>query len=86
MLKVQQKQCATCIFNVRFWSKKELSRFLVEIKDPHMRGHYYTHRICHHSKDAVCAKFWAQYKDRFNVGQIAQRLNLVEYVDHDISL
>jgi hypothetical protein len=48
-----------------------------------MDGFFSGHRICHHSDKAVCAGFWARHKDDFALGQIAQRMGLVEKVDHD---
>ena len=81
MLQVQAKQCETCIFKKGFhW---HLKRLLDDIRDPHMAGYFRGHRICHHSKNAVCAGFWKRYKDHFDLGQVAQRLGLVEYVEHD---
>ncbi len=43
------------------------------------------HRVCHHGPgrgpNAVCCRgFW----DEFQAGQLAQRLNFVEFVDVDI--
>jgi hypothetical protein len=59
-----------------------LARLEDAVRDPHMgfRGH----RICHHSKDACCRGFWNAHKDEFQMGQIAQRLNMVEFVNVDI--
>jgi hypothetical protein len=80
---VQRKQCKTCIFKVQCWSPGFLEEKLKEIKDPHMERFFVGHRICHHSGTACCAGFWARHKDDFQLGQLAQRLGLVEYVDHD---
>jgi len=48
-----------------------------------MKGFFSGHRICHHSDTACCAGFFARHKDHFPLGQIAQRLGFVEYVEHD---
>jgi hypothetical protein len=60
-----------------------LAELLDEIRDPAMDGHFRGHRICHHSRNAVCAGFWARYRDHFDLGQLAQRLNLVTLVNDD---
>ena len=44
-------------------------------------------RECHHAKrgSGVCCRgFWDRHADDFQAGQIAQRLNLIEYVKEDI--
>jgi hypothetical protein len=41
------------------------------------------HRVCHHSADVCCRGFWEAHKDEFPAGQIAQRLNIVEFVEVD---
>lgn len=80
-LKVQKKQCATCIY--REDSPLDLERLEGEIADEH--GGFNGHRICHHAHkcEAVCAGFWARHKNKFQLGQIAQRLGLVEFVNVD---
>lgn len=81
MLKVQETQCATCIY--RPDSPLDLKSLEDACADEHMPGFFKSHRICHHSRDAVCAGFWRRYKDRFTLGQIAQRLGLVRFVRED---
>lgn len=81
MLKVQRRQCATCIY--RPASPLDLEKLEAEIADPQMPGYFTGHRICHHTEDAVCAGFWARYKDRFTLGQLAQRLGWVRLVTED---
>jgi hypothetical protein len=83
MLRVQRKACATCIFTSPVWRPGQLDALLDEVRDPHLPGHFRGHRVCHHSQDAVCAGFWARYRDNFDLGQLAQRLNVVEFVDDD---
>jgi hypothetical protein len=80
-LRVQRRQCDTCIY--RKDSPLDLKKLEAQIADPHMPGHFKGSRICHHSKDAVCAGFWRRHKDDFDAGQLAQRLGLVELVDDD---
>ena len=80
MFTVQRKQCATCIF--RDDNPLDLDTLLAAVSDGY--GGFRGHRICHHSKDACCAAFWSRYKDKFPIGQIAQRLDLVEFVDDDV--
>jgi len=54
-----------------------------EARDPHMGFNAY--RACHHdrSNTTCCKGFWDNHKDEFQVGQVAQRLNLVEFVEVD---
>ncbi len=79
MLRVQRKQCSTCIY--RSDSPLDLDRLEREVADGY--GGFEGHRICHHSENACCAGFWARHKDDFQLGQIAQRLNMVEFVNDD---
>ena len=77
--RVQRSMCATCIF--RPGSPLDLERLLADIADPH--GGFAGHRICHHSADACCAGFWGRHRNDFAIGQIAQRLGIVELVSDD---
>lgn len=80
MLKVQQNSCATCIY--RKDSDLDIQVLEDQVRDEHIG--FKGHRICHHSKDACCRGFWNRHKDEFPLGQIAQRLGLVEFVgDND---
>lgn len=86
MLKVQRVQCATCIY--RPDSSLDIRKLERQIADPRMKGHFKGARLCHHgsnrrSKGVICAGFWARHKDHFDVGQLAQRLNFVEFVTVD---
>jgi len=80
-LRVQRKRCATCIF--RKDSSLDLRALLDAVRDKKARGFawFKGYRICHYSRNAVCAGFWEKYRDRFQLGQIAQRLGFVELVD-----
>lgn len=82
MFKVQRKQCLTCIYKKN--SPLDLAKLEADIADPCMIGYFIGYRICHHSKDACCAGFWAKHKDNFTSGQFAQRFDMIEYVDEDI--
>jgi hypothetical protein len=79
-LEVQRRMCRTCIY--RPDSPLDLAHLEAQAADGY--GGFKGHRICHHSKTAVCAGFWKRHKDRFQLGQIAQRLGCVVRVDHDV--
>lgn len=82
MLDVQDRQCATCIYRVD--SHFDVPALLAQIADPRMVGFFSGYRICHHSTTAVCRGFWDRHRDNFTVGQLAQRLNVVRFVHHDV--
>jgi hypothetical protein len=79
---VQRRMCPTCIY--RPDSPLDLAALENEVRDPH--GGFTRHRICHHSQDTCCRGFWDAHKDEFQMGQIAQRLNMVEFVHVDTFL
>jgi hypothetical protein len=74
--KVQKKACATCIY--RKDSTLNIKKLEADVRDKYMG--FKGHRICHHSKDVCCRGFWNRHKNEFAMGQIAQRLNMVEFV------
>lgn len=77
--KVQKRMCATCIYRPGLgWDLKTL---IAQITDKH--GFLNGHRVCHHSNDVCCRGFWEAHKDDFQMGQLAQRLNFVEFVHVD---
>jgi hypothetical protein len=80
MFRVQRRMCATCIYHQN--SPLDLQKLENEIRDNY--GGFNGYRICHHSKAACCRGFWEAHKDEFQLGQIAQRLNCVEFVDEDV--
>jgi len=82
MLKVQSRACSTCIY--RKDSPLDLNKLEADIADKYMPGYFKGHRICHHSKDVCCRGFWNRHKDKFTLGQIAQRLGFVQFVNIDI--
>lgn len=77
--KVQKKQCKSCIYGPD--SPLDTEALEAEIADEY--GGFKGHRICHHSDDVCCRGFWERHKDEFQMGQIAQRLGMVEFVDVD---
>jgi hypothetical protein len=79
MFKVQKKQCSTCIY--RPDSPLDLAKLEAAIADEH--GGFKNHRTCHHSNDVCCRGFWDRHKDEFPGGQLAQRLDCVEFVEVD---
>ncbi len=82
MFRIQQKMCRTCIY--RSDSHLDLAELEAEVAD--RCGGFCKHRLCHHADDidgVCCHGFWTRHKDKFPLGQIAQRLNTVEFVDVD---
>lgn len=79
MFDVQSKQCATCIY--RQDSTLNIAHLEGQVADKY--GGFKGHRTCHHSTTACCRGFWNRHKDKFQMGQIAQRLGLVRFVQHD---
>jgi hypothetical protein len=77
--RVQRTRCATCIY--RKDSPLDLAALEAQVRDPH--GGFRDFRICHHSEKLCCRGFWDRHKDEFQLGQIAQRLGLVEFVTED---
>ena len=75
--KVQANACSTCIY--RKDSPLDLKKLEEEVRDPYIG--FKGHRICHHSDDICCRGFWNRHKDEFQMGQVAQRLGMVEFVD-----
>lgn len=76
---VQKKMCTTCIYKPG--SPLDLKALENQVRDEYVG--FKGHRICHHSDDVCCRGFWEAHKDEFQIGQIAQRLNMVEFVDVD---
>lgn len=74
--KIHSKSCDTCIY--RKDSSLNIHTLENDVRDKH--GGFKGHRICHHSKDVCCRGFWNRHKNEFPMGQIAQRLGMVEFV------
>lgn len=77
--KVQSRMCATCIY--RPDSTLDIKALEAQVADNY--GGFDGYRICHHSGTACCYGFWTRHKDKFALGQIAQRLGFVRFVQHD---
>lgn len=81
-LRVQRKMCETCIYRPdSTLDIKELER---QVADQRMEGYFEKFRACHHAtRSVVCRGFWDRHKDSFTLGQLAQRLGCVNFVDID---
>jgi hypothetical protein len=80
--RVRAKQCATCIYLPT--SPLDIRKLEADVADKH--GGFHGHRVCHHSpKDEpmCCRGFWNRHKDKFAMGQIAQRLGWVIFIKGD---
>ena len=75
-LEVMATACSTCIY--RKDSFLDLQKLESEVRDEHVGFNGF--RICHHHDSACCRGFWNRHKDEFQLGQLAQRLNAVEFV------
>ena len=81
MFDVQKTPCSTCIYRAdNPLNTKELED---QIADEY--GGFKSYRQCHHTDEvsACCAGFWTRHKDSFQLGQIAQRLNMVCFVERN---
>ncbi len=78
---VQKRACPTCIY--RKDSHFDLKALEAQVADPYMEGFFASYRRCHHSNSACCRGFWNRHKDQFAAGQLAQRLGLVAFVEHN---
>lgn len=81
--KVQHRMCDTCIY--RPDSPLDLKKLEDAVRDKYVGFKGY--RICHHAPNnsqICCRGFWEKHKNEFAAGQIAQRLNLVEFVHVDM--
>lgn len=79
MFNVQKKMCDTCIYRPN--SPLDIEKLENEIRDKYTG--FTGHRVCHHSKNVCCRGFWNKHKNEFQAGQIAQRLDQVEFVEVD---
>lgn len=77
--RVMGQVCRTCIY--RADSVLNLKKLEDDVRDKHIGFDGF--RICHHSHSdqACCRGFWNAHKDECQVGQIAQRLDIVEFID-----
>jgi hypothetical protein len=72
--------CDTCVYRKN--SPLDPTELEEAVKSP--RGDFDGFRICHSSMTACCAGFWARHKDAFQLGQVAQRLGLVQLVQDNV--
>jgi hypothetical protein len=81
MFKVQKNMCSTCIY--RPDSPLDLEELESQVADKY--GGFEAYRQCHHDQSknngACCRGFWN--KDKFQLGQVAQRLDMVQEVEVD---
>ena len=82
MFKVQLHACDSCIY--REDSPLDIASLERQIADRHMPGFFAGHRVCHHSDDVCCRGFWNKHKNHFAMGQVAQRLGMVQFVEVDL--
>lgn len=86
MLHVRTKQCATCIYFPQ--SHFNVVKLEHDIADERAKGHFKGYRVCHDTpgfpqtgpKSVCCRGFWDRHKDKFDMGQLAQRLGWVRFV------
>ena len=76
---VMAKACETCIY--RTDSPLDLERLESQIRDNF--GGFKSYRVCHHHDSACCRGFWVRHKDKFQLGQLAQRLDAVVLVEEE---
>jgi hypothetical protein len=78
---VMARRCSTCIY-CKDWRGTPLATLEDQCRDRYMGFSGY--RACHSQKrngNACCRGFWDKHRDEFPMGQIAQRLGFVEYVE-----
>lgn len=79
MFQVQASPCSTCIY--RKDSGLDIKKLEADVADKF--GGFKGHRECHHAprgSQICCRGFWNRHKDKFQMGQIAQRLKAVLFV------
>jgi hypothetical protein len=82
VFKISARLCDTCIY--RPDSPLSLAKLENDVRDPFMPGFFRGHRVCHHSPARMplcCRGFWEAHKDAFTLGQIAQRMRWLEFVE-----
>lgn len=83
MLKVRDKQCETCIYTPRTPVRATVEELEAEVADERCPGFFKGSRLCHYHEHITCRGFWNRHKDKFTAGQVAQRLNMVEFTTED---
>lgn len=77
MFEIMKRRCDTCIYCKD--SSLGLKQLEDQVRDKYMG--FKSYRICHHARKGAktyCRGFWDAHKDEFQLGQIAQRLNMVD--------
>lgn len=69
--------CPTCVY--RKGSNIDVGMLEARVADRF--GGMTGYRVCHSSHTACCRGFWNRWKDKFALGQIAQRLGFVVMVE-----
>ena len=79
-IEVRKTMCSSCIYHVDV-TADFVQGLEDEIKDRF--GFFKSYRACHHHMDdeRCCRGFWERHKDKFQLGQVAQRLNAVVFSD-----
>lgn len=81
MFEVKRRACATCIY--RKDSPLDLHVLERAVADPRMPEFFAGYRECHHAargSGICCRGFWNRHRNKFTLGQLAQRLNFVAFV------
>ena len=78
---VQKKMCETCIY--RPDSPLDLKMLEDAVRDKNFPQIFEGHRVCHHSAKAICRGFWHKNLDHYPLGQIAERMGMIEFVQDD---
>ena len=80
MFHVRKRPCSTCIY--RSDCLLDLEHLEQEVRDLYVG--FRSWRVCHDppcgDEEVCCRGFWNRHKDKFAVGQLAQRLSLVKEV------
>lgn len=76
---VQARPCPTCVYR----KDSPLDVRVLEARVADGRGGFNGYRVCHQSSAACCRGFWNRHKDKFSLGQVAQRLGWVSMVESD---
>lgn len=78
-MKIQKTKCNQCLFTKNRITPTKRAEEV--IRDCLKRDKYF---ICHKAQfkdsDVCCRGFWDNYKNNFNSGRIAQRLNVIKEV------
>jgi hypothetical protein len=84
MFQVQAKQCKTCIYGPN-WRGRPIAELEDQVREKHRGATGFSgYRVCHSQKRSgkvCCRGFWNKHKNHFAMGQIAQRLGWVEFVE-----